>query len=365
MITISLCMIVKNEEDTLERCLQSVIDIPDEIIIVDTGSTDQTKEIARKWTSHVLDFTWQDDFSAARNYSFQHATKEYILWLDADDILLLEDRKKLLSLKQSLNSQIEAFSMIYHVLFDENNNVIQSTRRYRLVDRLKNFKWHGIVHEDLQLPVDVRYVETDIAVTHKKKKFDAKRNLKIYQQAEKNNRKWSGHDLFHYARELQSQKQYKNALGMYQQFLQTEHVSNVHRVFVFHNIACCYYELGELEKEHEYTLKSFSYDTPQPMFCCRLGEHFINKNQYQQAIFWYKLAIEVGTDSLSYVINQYIYKTWLPHKQLGRCYYQIKDYERSYVHNRRVLDYLPNDTDTLQNLIALEEFHNCEINRKD
>ena len=95
MITISLCMIVKNEEDTLARCLDTVQDIVDEINIVDTGSTDRTKEIAKKYTSRIFDYPWNDSFSDARNESFKHATKDYILYLDADDVLLEPDRKKL------------------------------------------------------------------------------------------------------------------------------------------------------------------------------------------------------------------------------------------------------------------------------
>ncbi|WP_306481128.1 glycosyltransferase family 2 protein [Bacillus toyonensis] len=95
MITISLCMIVKNEESSLGQCLQSIEGVPDEIIIVDTGSTDKTKEIALKWTSHVLDFEWINDFAAARNFAFQHATMDYILWLDADDVFLKKDYQRL------------------------------------------------------------------------------------------------------------------------------------------------------------------------------------------------------------------------------------------------------------------------------
>ena len=70
MITISLCMIVKNEEKILARCLDSVADLMDEIIIVDTGSADRTKDIAARYTKHIYDFQWVDDFSAARNYAF-------------------------------------------------------------------------------------------------------------------------------------------------------------------------------------------------------------------------------------------------------------------------------------------------------
>ena len=78
-------MIVRNEEDVLARCLDSVSSLVDEIIIVDTGSQDKTREIAARYTDHVYDFTWIDDFAAARNFSFSKATMDYQMWLDADD----------------------------------------------------------------------------------------------------------------------------------------------------------------------------------------------------------------------------------------------------------------------------------------
>ncbi len=102
MPTLSLCMIVKNEEQFLERCLQSVQGLVDEIIIVDTGSTDRTKEIARQFTDKIYDFTWVDDFSAARNESLKHATANWILVLDADEVLATEDH---LNIKELLCQQ--------------------------------------------------------------------------------------------------------------------------------------------------------------------------------------------------------------------------------------------------------------------
>ena len=84
MISISMCMIVKNEQDILARCLDSYAGTYDELIIVDTGSTDNTKEIAAHYTDKIYDFEWINDFSAARNFAFSKATKEYIYSADAD-----------------------------------------------------------------------------------------------------------------------------------------------------------------------------------------------------------------------------------------------------------------------------------------
>ena len=93
LITISLCMIVKNEEDTLPRCLESVGGLVEEIIVVDTGSDDRTKEAALEYGAKVYDFPWVEDFSKARNFSFSKATQQYCLWLDADDVIDPEYRQ--------------------------------------------------------------------------------------------------------------------------------------------------------------------------------------------------------------------------------------------------------------------------------
>lgn len=85
--SISLCMIVKNEERCLERCLKSVENVVSEIIIVDTGSTDRTVEIARQFTDKIYTFEWINDFAAARNFAIEHASGDYILQLDADEYL--------------------------------------------------------------------------------------------------------------------------------------------------------------------------------------------------------------------------------------------------------------------------------------
>ena len=91
--TLSLCMIVKNEERNLVRCLSSVKSAVDEIIVVDTGSTDRTKELAAAFGAKVFDFDWDEDFSSARNFSLSRATGDWILVIDADETVSSRDHE--------------------------------------------------------------------------------------------------------------------------------------------------------------------------------------------------------------------------------------------------------------------------------
>lgn len=115
-------MIVKNEEETLARCLNSVYDLVDEIIIVDTGSSDRTVEIAARFTEKIYRYPWNDDFAAARNESFSKASMDYCMWLDADDILEPAEREKFLLLKQSLPP---GFDFVFRPSFRQVQELLQ------------------------------------------------------------------------------------------------------------------------------------------------------------------------------------------------------------------------------------------------
>ena len=107
MITVSVCMIVKNEERVLKRCLDSLAGLYDELIVVDTGSTDNTKKIASEYTDRIYDFEWVQDFSAARNYSLSFATCDYIYVADADEVIDEENRKRFMAVKEVMDPQVE------------------------------------------------------------------------------------------------------------------------------------------------------------------------------------------------------------------------------------------------------------------
>ena len=130
MPTISLCMIVRDEAAVLERCLQSVAHLVDEIIIVDTGSVDETKTIAATFTPHLYEFPWQDDFSAARNFAFSKGTGDYLFWMDADDVLPPESQQRFLERKPYF--QADMIVMPYYAALDAQNQPLFTFERERL-----------------------------------------------------------------------------------------------------------------------------------------------------------------------------------------------------------------------------------------
>lgn len=114
MATLSLAMIVKNEGTTIERVLGCAKHFCDEMIVVDTGSTDDTVAKAKALGAEVHHFTWIDDFAAARNFSFSKCTKDWIIWLDGDDLVTPENQERIHQLKDSiLNEDLEALYLRY------------------------------------------------------------------------------------------------------------------------------------------------------------------------------------------------------------------------------------------------------------
>lgn len=347
MITISLCMIVKNEEDTIGRCLSSVQDLVDEIIIVDTGSTDRTKFVVSQYTDKIYDFEWSDDFAAARNFVFSLANSEYIFWLDADDLLKESDQQKMAALKKNLDPSIDSVTMNYYLAFDEFGNVTSKVRRNRLVKRANDFQWIGSVHEYLEVWGII--LNSDIAIVHSSLHHDNDRNLRIYENRLARGEEFSPRDIYYFANELVDHRMHERAIAQYNKFLDSGKGWVEDNIASCGKLADCYHELGDRERELESSLRSFKYGSPRAEFCCRLGYHFLQQNDIRTAIFWYKLAAqcEHSNDNLGF-FNP-VYSTWLPHIQLCVCYDRIGEYDLAYHHNEIARKYRPTDAKVLHN----------------
>ncbi|MCG7380268.1 glycosyltransferase [Paenibacillus sp. ACRSA] len=346
-ITITLCMIVKNEENSLSRCLDSVNGIADEIVIVDTGSTDRTRQIAARYTEHIINFEWVDDFAAARNFAFDQATSEYILWLDADDVFEPQDREKLIALKRSLDPAVDSVTMNYNLSLTADGRVAYSLRRNRLVRRDRQFRWIGAVHEYLE--VSGHLLHSDVAVTHKKDKVYTDRNLNIYRKREQAGELFSPRDLYYFGNELNDHGQYEDAVAYYTKFLDTGLGWVEDQIAACQKMADCEAARKRPDQEIAALLRSFAYDLPRAEICCRLGGYFADREDYRKAVFWYEQATQAIRPADPIVpVNEAAW-TWMPHLQLCVCYDRLGNRTKAKEHNTIALAYHPTHPSMLYN----------------
>ncbi|OUM96299.1 MAG: glycosyl transferase [Thermobacillus sp. ZCTH02-B1] len=339
MITISLCMIVRDEEEVLGRCLDSVAPHVDEIVIVDTGSTDRTKEIARKYGAKVHDFEWTDDFAAARNFAFSKATMDYILWLDADDFLLPEDGRRLGELKRTLDPVYNAVSMPYILGRDESGKPTFSLRRHRLVKRSCGFRWIGAVHEYLEVRGPVYH--SDVCVTHDKRKPWTDRNLRIYRARLARGEVFSPRDLYYFANELRDHGQYAEACEYYERFLDTGQGWVEDNIQACLKLAECRRQLGDEQREYQALCRSFLYDRPRGECCYLLGEYFLRRDRVDQAVFWFQMALQLPVPESAMGMRNAAMTTWMAHLQLAVCYSRLGKHEWGWLHNEKAASYVP------------------------
>ncbi|MDO5402758.1 MAG: glycosyltransferase family 2 protein [Eubacteriales bacterium] len=201
MVTISMCMIVKNEEQFLRRCLDSYAGTYDELIIVDTGSTDSTKAIALEYTDKVFDYQWKEDFADARNFAFSKAACEYIFSADADEVLDDKNRQAYIDLKSVLLTEIEIVQMKY-VNCQEFNTVYNFKKEYRpkLFKRLRTFTWISPIHETVRLTPVV--FDSDIEILHMPAHSHSKRDFSTFLNAIENGVYLEDYVVIMYCKEL-------------------------------------------------------------------------------------------------------------------------------------------------------------------
>lgn len=291
MPTISLCMIVRDEAAVLERCLQSVAHLVDEIIIVDTGSVDETKTIAAAFTPHLYEFPWQDDFSAARNFAFSKGTGDYLFWMDADDVLPPESQQQFLERKPYF--QADMIVMPYYAALDGQNQPLFTFERERLMRRTANYQWEGAVHE--VIPIRETVQREEIPIWHKKQKpRDADRNLQIYQKQIAAGIPFSPREQYYYARELMEHAAYQAAISAFSKFLADGGGWSVDCATACLCRADCYQQLQQPEAALQSVFQSFQYATPRADACYRIGQYLSAHQQLESAVFWFQLALECG-----------------------------------------------------------------------
>ena len=348
MPELSLCMIVRNEEAVLGRCLDCIRDAVDEIVIVDTGSIDRTRDIAMAYTNDVYDFVWVDDFAKARNYAFSKATKPYIMWLDADDVILPESVLQLNALMDNLEPNTDMVMMPYHVAFDAQGKLTMTYERERIIRNGAGLFWVGAIHE--VIPPAGKIVHADIPILHQKVgPGDPDRNLRIYEKMIASGQKLHGRDEYYYARELMYHQRFEEAVRGLEHFLDSGlgWIENV--LSACRDLSECYKALGSKEKALAALYRSFHYGSPRAETCCQIGRHFYDKEDFQTAAFWYELAISGMLINPPGGFQEPDCYGYIPYMQLCVCYYRQGYLEKAIEYNRLAGEIKPDDPSYLYN----------------
>lgn len=222
-MTVSVALIVRDEQHTLGRCLDSVAGAFDEIVVVDTGSRDATKEIARRYTDRVFDFEWCDDFAAARQFAFDRATSDWVAWLDADDVLA-----NAASIRPALDAagpEVAGFEWRYLYARDEWGDVTCEHWRERCVRNDGTFRWQGRVHEVLvSTPHRALVRDREVFVNHRPEHSRTPekqgRNIRILERERREaGAKADPRLLFYLANEYAAVGRTEKALGLYRRYV--------------------------------------------------------------------------------------------------------------------------------------------------
>lgn len=208
--TISTCIIIKNEIENIPDLINDLRQFSDEIIMVDTGSTDGTLEWLYENQDDVLKlhhYDWIDHFGEARNYSFSKANKDWIFWCDADDRISPELIEELIKLKDKID-ELDCTSIFINYLFSEGWDV----PRRRLLKRIANPKWHGACHEYVITDNDkCLSIDDDKKIIHQRKLTHTDRNLNIFIKNILNGIELSTRDYVYYSNELRDAGLYEKA----------------------------------------------------------------------------------------------------------------------------------------------------------
>jgi tetratricopeptide (TPR) repeat protein len=364
-VILSLCMIVKNEADQMGDCLALIRSVVDEIIVVDTGSTDGTREMAREMGAQVFDYNWSNDFSAARNESIRRATGHYILWLDADDRMDPKEINKLREMKAGLPlDRLKA----YYLLVESASPLDGESSFYqlRLFPNKPGVCFEGRVHEQVNFSLQrlgIPLENAAIRIRHTgyedlsaiKGKYE--RNWSI-QQAELAENPDSVIFHFYAARTLAGMNRHQEAINHIQKITENRFVQKKEKTFYLHAaifLGKSYLQIKDFPKAQALFERLVNEYPDNPIVHYGLGESYYSAGEYAQACFPLRHSMTLPLEVTIFPVNtdRFVYDQFYT---LGRCYQQMGMLEQAQSVWKAYTDRNPGHCQTweLLGLLALE-----------
>jgi len=345
-VKLSLHMIVRNAEHKLGRTLDSVKSFVDEMVIVDTGSTDGTKALAERYGATVYDYEWADDFSAARNFSLSKTTGDWITWFDAGDVLSPESIAAFEWIRNQQymtdpNAPINYIIGKLNRTYDEHGLVKVRHATPRLVRRSANPRWISPIHEALLVDNPVIYSADFLVVDDPEGQLSsaAERNLRIMER-------WMRQSPSELVRCSIMRSRELEALGRYEEAVVHAHM--VHQLqmdnmsFGEHYLCLgrCFMKLGNKAAAQEMLLKSIINFPFIPDAFVLLGDLELDAKEWKRAIPYYRASLETDSKHVRWVevVSYYSYE---PYEKLGHCYLGLGDKQTARSFFRQAIDVAP------------------------
>jgi glycosyltransferase involved in cell wall biosynthesis len=366
---VSLCMIVKNEEQVLERCLSSVVNLVDEMVIVDTGSTDGTKEIALKYTNNIYDFEWISDFAAARNFATSKASGEWILVLDADEYV---DEENFCNFVQEIKDDNDIFDVYTAKILNFTGNLGESlvqNYHYRIYKNNGELSYYRNIHEQIKnnKGEQLKAKNSSLLIFHSGylnktviEKNKSERNKELLDK-EMNSGVKNAFDYFNYGNEYSSIGDYEKALDSYLQAYKRKtdfQLSWVSTTLV--QIVICLINLKRYNEALDVIKDAEIMYNTSPEFPYLRGEIYCLRGQFEDAKQLF-LQIVDNNQQYNHIILRPDLRDQKPHTRLGEIYLYEENYQNSVFHYSSVLNINKYNEEGIKRIIyILNKIHTAE-----
>ncbi len=304
--TITLCMIARNEEDMIGDCLASARDLVDEIIVVDTGSTDRTVQIATTYGAKITNFEWNDCFADARNVAIEQATSDWVLVLDADE--RLDDNARNQIAQAISNSETDAYELAFvNYMTGANTPDVHISRCVRLFRNRSAYRYTGRIHERIAPAIQntggiIRLLE---AVIHHhgyrpeivKERGKHQRNLNLLEKDLADSPQ-DVYVIYHLANQYYTEGNHAKAVEYFEQCVPLVLPTHQFKPLLFSNLADCYMALGQLQDAIKAIDNASLLRAYHPQLLHSKGNTFRLAGNYPLAVDSYEAAIELGKRGL-------------------------------------------------------------------
>lgn len=357
---------MKNEQHNIPQLLKSVEGCFDEIVLTDTGSTDDSIEVAKKHGATVKNFTWCEDFSAARNYSFDGIKTDYVAWLDLDDVLV--NPQGFLNFRNDAMGLGDYWIATYHYSSDANGKPLCSFARERVFRVNKNYKWKYFVHEGVMPDGNTKMQFSPVwAVKHMRSETDLKndklRNISLFKGRELDNRM-----TYYYGKELFESGMPIEAITQLGLALKDVNLQMHDRIIAMQYLCYCYIQTNQLEQAIQIAAQGTVLSPQRAEFHGVIGDCLIRQNRMADAIPFLNAAkscqLQAGPSFASAVFHTEEAYTTMPRINLAKIYANVGALDKAELEAKELVD-LYNHEEGKKILAEIQRIKTVTVGFKD